>query len=141
MWKETKIKESLSMEADLENAYFTIKRLLPKPNLIDSLNVVKTVEEYRQFWKPKTVKVILLAESHVFTTQDEYNLKLNEYWIQKLLGSESMDYPRNFVRFVYCLGYGEKRLLIVKKDLVEIILELLNFGRYLVLLLLKTRTS
>jgi hypothetical protein len=99
------------MEADLEATYYTVKRLLPKPNLIDSLHVVKAVEEYRQFWKPKTVKVILLAESHVFTTQDEYNLKLNEYWIQKLLGSESVDYPRNFVRFVYCLGYGENYLL------------------------------
>jgi hypothetical protein len=74
---------------------------------IDSLAVVKQVEAYRQFWKPNLTNVILLAESHVYTDGDDYARELNQSFIQKFLSN----YPSRFVRFVYCLGYGEDLLL------------------------------
>jgi len=98
-------------KTDLEKTYWSIRKITPQANLVDSLEVVKAVEAYRQFWKPKQVKVILLAESHVFTTQEEYSLQLKSNWLQRLMSSESVNYPKNFVRFVYCLGYGENSLL------------------------------
>jgi len=72
---------------------------------IDSFSVVKTVHDLREFWKPKNVKVILLAESHVYTKDDEWKILLN------LDSSLPENYPNHFVRFIYCLGYGENHLL------------------------------
>jgi hypothetical protein len=48
------------------------------------------------------VRVILLAESHVYTTVSELGRKV-------ILPVEGP--PRDFVRLVYCLGYGENGLL------------------------------
>jgi hypothetical protein len=31
---------------------------------IESFDVVRTVEEYRQYWRPERVRLLLLAESH-----------------------------------------------------------------------------
>jgi len=98
-------------KTEIEKTYWAIRKITPKANLVDSLEVVKTVEEYRQFWKPKQVKVILLAESHVYTTEEEYKNKLGSTVLQNIMASESVDYPKNYVRFVYCLGYGENYLL------------------------------
>ncbi len=89
---------------NLKNTY---KDLLKITKEIDSFEVVKKVDEYRQFWKPKNVKVVLLAESHVYTTDED---------MQNRLDNNSgiclpKKYPRDFVRFVYCLGYGENELL------------------------------
>jgi len=72
---------------------------------IESFEVVNAVDKYRQFWKPDDVKVVLLAESHIFTEEDEFKCKLN----RSNLNLE--DYPKNYVRFVYCLAYGEDELL------------------------------
>jgi len=69
---------------------------------IDSLEVVEQVEEYRQFWKPKKINVVLLAESHVYTDMQEYEISCKEI---------IPNYLSHFVRFVYCLGYGENDLL------------------------------
>ncbi len=71
----------------------------------DSFSVVKTVHDLREFWKPEKVKVILLAESHVYTKDDEWEILL------KTNSSLPENYPNNFVRFVYCLAYGENHLL------------------------------
>ncbi|MFA5181443.1 MAG: hypothetical protein WC405_09010 [Syntrophales bacterium] len=72
---------------------------------IEAFSIVKTVHDYRQLWKPQKVDVILLAESHVYTEDKEHEILLKQ---DPLLPS---GYPRNFVRFVYCLGYGENDLL------------------------------
>jgi len=71
----------------------------------DSFSVVKTVHDLREFWKPEKVKVILLAESHVYTKDDEWEILLRPD------SSLPDNYPNHFVRFVYCLGYGEDHLL------------------------------
>lgn len=71
---------------------------------IEQLVVVEKVEQYRQFWKPKKIRLILLAESHVYTGVDELNARMT--------GNFPLEgYPREFVRFVYCIGYSENRLL------------------------------
>ncbi len=107
--KLPKVNGTLGLNSDFEVAYSKIKRLILDPKLIDSLAVAWKVEEYRQFWKPKEVKVVLLAESHVYTPFEEYQSKLNSSLLKKLDLNES--YPNDFVRFVYCLGYGENSLL------------------------------
>ena len=78
---------------------------------IDSLEVAKQVEEYRQFWKPNKINVILLAESHVYTDRKDYDTELNKFILNRIIP----DYPTRFVRFVYCLGYGENKLLTKKR--------------------------
>lgn len=102
------IKEQIQNETsnDFEKTYLKIKQTVPDPRLLDSLIVAKKVEEYRQFWKPQKVNVILLAESHVYTNDEEFALQcrkdLQDYFIK--------DYPTNFVRFVYCLCSGEPEM-------------------------------
>lgn len=94
----------------LERAYSVINSILPVHITVDSFDVVKQVEEYRQFWKPKRLNVLLLAESHVYTRDEEYALECNkdfqDYFIK--------NYPTHFVRFVYCLCSGEPEMFSVK---------------------------
>ena len=54
-----------------------------------------------KFWKPRTVKIILLAESHVFISNDDYHVLFNNL----LDGLIEIEYLNNFTGFVYCLGY------------------------------------
>ncbi|MDA8100169.1 MAG: hypothetical protein M0042_11120 [Nitrospiraceae bacterium] len=70
---------------------------------VEPLEVVKLVHDYRMYWKPKTVKTLLLAESHVYTEIKATNHK-HEF-------KELPNYPCRYVRFVYCLSYGENHRL------------------------------
>ena len=70
---------------------------------IQSYESVALVEEYRQYWKPNKTKVILLAESHVFTRDEDRLITLPE--LPHLPG-----YPTQYAKFVYCLAYGERQL-------------------------------
>ena len=74
-------------------------------NSIESFKIINTVHDYRLFWKPKKVKTVLLAESHLFTSDSEHESYLDSSYL-KLPG-----YPNKYVRFVYCLGYGENAIL------------------------------
>ncbi|OFW34086.1 MAG: hypothetical protein A3J28_15945 [Acidobacteria bacterium RIFCSPLOWO2_12_FULL_60_22] len=71
----------------------------------ESVDVLRRAEEHRWYWRPEQVKVVLLAESHVYTTPEELARTI------ALPASAPPDLPRGFVRLVYCLGYGENRLL------------------------------
>jgi hypothetical protein len=74
----------------------------------DSFRVVQEVEAFREYWRPYKPCVVLLAESHVATRKEDFKLKLDRKILRRLgLG----DYPSHFVRFVYCLGAGERGLL------------------------------
>ncbi len=64
---------------------------------------VALVEKYRQYWKPKKIRIILLAESHVFTSDHDREIALSQ--IPELAG-----YPTQYAKFVYCLAYGERQL-------------------------------
>jgi len=100
------VKTEVDKEKEIEKTYHLIKENCPHIR-IDCLETVKQVEEYRQYWKPDKTNIVLLAESHVYTDQNDSKRKLNQCFIQKSLPG----YPLNFVRFVYCLGYGEDELL------------------------------
>jgi len=90
----------------LEKAYFDIKTKFENFLEIEPFCVVKSVNDHRNFWKPNKVKVLLLAESHVYTTITEYDNIMRYDGLAELIGC-----PTNYVRLVYCLGYGEKDLV------------------------------
>jgi len=97
----------------IEKTYNEIRHL-PGGYEPDSLEVVKEVEKYRQFWKPRCkVNVILLAESHVYTNNQDFEITLDRNKIATAANPvvDFEGYPQRFVRFVYCLGYGENELL------------------------------
>lgn len=85
----------------LENTHSKIKLILGENT--ESLESVRLVETYRRFLKPEKVRVILLAESHVFTHDEDRKIPMQA--IPDLQGM-----PDQYARFVYCLGYGEKSL-------------------------------
>ncbi len=88
----------------LKTCYDEIRNGFPNISL-DSFRVVAAVEDYRKYWKPEKVKVVLLAESHVYTSDNEWGFKLQDGYFSL------PSYPNNFVKFVYCLGYGENEII------------------------------
>jgi hypothetical protein len=87
------------MEA-LSRAYERVRDAIG--NDCEALESVQLVEAYRRFLRPNRVRVVLLAESHVFTSADDRRISIPA--IRELPG-----YPTQYARFVYCLGYGERR--------------------------------
>ena len=87
---------------DLRTCYDEIKRIAPD-QILDSFQVVKEVDRYRELWKPQKPRIILLAESHVHTC--------NEDFAHRWLYPEEGRYQGNLVRFVYCLANGERNLV------------------------------
>ena len=87
----------------LEETYSEIKSKIGKKLEIESFKVVKSVDEHRNFWKPNKIRILLLAESHVFTTDAEHDstMLFDNF-------AELENYPTGYVKLVYCLGYGEK---------------------------------
>jgi hypothetical protein len=83
----------------ITDCYGRVSRLIGDP---DTLEVVRAVEGYREFWKPDKVRVVLLAESHVHTSNNDFE-RLWSYEGPPVLEGR-------FVRFVYCLAYGERLL-------------------------------
>jgi hypothetical protein len=72
---------------------------------MEPVSIIERVEEHRWHWRPAQPRVVLLAESHVYTRSDELQHTLRP--VPQL----PRDLPRGFVRLVYCLGYGEDALL------------------------------
>ncbi len=86
---------------NLRECYDGLKKL--GPNLdIDSLDIVEEVAKMRHQWKPGKVRVVLLAESHAHTSQEDF---ATSWHIPDTI------YKGKFVRFVYCLANGEKGLV------------------------------
>ena len=102
---------TMTLERSLEQTYGLIKAQIPKTQQIDSFDVVRQVEQYRQWWKPAKASVFLLGESHVATKDEDFNLKCSKY-----LENLPKDYPTNYVRAVYCFGNGEPNMLNRKLD-------------------------
>lgn len=71
----------------------------------EPIEVLVRVEEHRAYWQPDRARVILLAESHVYTTCSEL--------AHRVVRSDLVEsgVPQQFVRLVYCLGYGENEIL------------------------------
>lgn len=89
----------------LEKAYDEIKTKFNHTMHIEPYKVVKSVDEHRNFWKPNKVRILLLAESHVYTTISDHDNTMQYNRFPKLEKC-----PANYVRLVYCLGYGEQCL-------------------------------
>jgi hypothetical protein len=83
----------------LNETYSEIRNILGDE--IEPLESVQLVETYRQYMKPEKVNVLLLAESHVFTENSDREILIPEI-------KELPHYPKQYARFVYCLGYGER---------------------------------
>ena len=67
----------------------------------ESIEIAEEVERLRLAWRPSRVRIVMLAESHVYTSKDEALSR-----VRQPDGIET-----GFVRFVYCLGYGEPSLV------------------------------
>lgn len=87
----------------LEKAYLDIKTKFGDILEIEPFCIVKSVDDHRNFWKPEKVRILLLAESHVYTPMTEYNHVMRYDRFPELNGC-----PKNYVKLVYCLGYGER---------------------------------
>ena len=85
----------------LEEMYYEINQILGDNT--EPLESVRLVETYRRYFKPEKVRIVLLAESHVFTSDEDRRVAIPP--IDGLPG-----YPTQYTRFVYCLGLGEKDL-------------------------------
>ena len=98
--------------AALEKAYTEIKEATGDELEFESFKIIKSVDEHRNFWKPNKIKVLLLAESHVFTTDSEHDSTMRyPYRFPEL-----RECPTEYVRLVYCLGYGEKDIVNVRPN-------------------------
>ena len=92
----------------LRSAYDASAAVLRRSDISpDTYPVVREVERLREYWRPKTPCIILLAESHVATREQDFKLQMDAPTLRRL-GLEG--YPSHFVRFVYCLGPGEREL-------------------------------
>jgi len=91
------------MDNDFKTCYDDIVKL-PGSD-IELFFSCQLVEKYRQYWKPDKVNVILLAESHVFTSTSDLKYKLKE--VDELEG-----YPDQYAKFVYCIAYGEQSITV-----------------------------
>ena len=59
----------------LEETYYEINRILV--NSVEPLEPVRLVETYRRYLKPESVRVVLLAESHVFTSDEDRRIRIS----------------------------------------------------------------
>jgi hypothetical protein len=63
------------MNTPLERTYHEISRILG--NNAEPLESVRLVVTYRRYLKPETVRVLLLAESHVFTSEEDRRIAIS----------------------------------------------------------------
>jgi len=84
----------------LRTAYLACAKIIGQDR-IEPFEAALEVERVRYMWKPENVRLIVLAESHVWTSLDDLNLTVNMSGENKPL----------YGRFVYCLGYGENDIL------------------------------
>lgn len=83
--------------------------VLQRANLsVEPAHIALTVEDYRWAWRPEHVRVLLIAESHVYTTAADAEIEVRPVPLPIDVAAIS---PSSFVRLVYCLGYGESQLL------------------------------
>jgi hypothetical protein len=84
---------------ELVSAYHELAGILGPE--IEPLAVFERVEQHRTYWRPDRTRVLLLAESHVYTSVEELKRIVRPY------SELPAEIPMGFVRLVYCLGYGE----------------------------------
>ncbi len=60
----------------LIDCYNNLKDILG-PSYKEPFEVVENVNKLKNYWKPEKIKVILLAESQVYTSKEEFSVSLN----------------------------------------------------------------
>lgn len=91
------------MEHQLDLAYKNVAPIFGAD--AESLAVVRLVAAHRNYWRPRATRILLLAESHVFTQDSEC------VPMQGVRSPDLMAAPSTYVRLVYCLGYGESKYI------------------------------
>jgi hypothetical protein len=76
----------------------------------ESEEYLARIESWRDAWRPKRVRVLLVAESHV--REQNGDLAVNVKLPIDLVPDKSS--PSGFCRLVYCLGYGEREICFPK---------------------------
>lgn len=71
------------------------------PKQAECLEAAIAIDQLRWAWRPKRVNIVVLAESHVWTSRQELRSRVK-------LPNEN---ATGFARFVYCLGYGEPQIV------------------------------
>lgn len=80
----------------------------PNPALApEPFEACLAVERHRRYWKPKNPKLVMLAESHVYTDADDLDCATG----RDLLPQPAAEANSVFVRLIYCLAYGDNSLL------------------------------
>ncbi len=77
----------------------------------ESLETAIEVERHRWHWRPPTPRLLLVAESHVFTTNQDVGFRMDGAKLRRFLLPGATLPPERLVRLVYCLAYGESDLL------------------------------
>lgn len=72
----------------------------------ESEEYLERIESWREAWRPKRVRVLLVAESHV--REQNGDLAVNVHPPIDIVPNKSL--PSGFCRLVYCLGYGENEI-------------------------------
>jgi hypothetical protein len=89
-----------------KNAIEKIRNLPPCLPKIEDDSIYTTIYNQRNYWKPEgRIKLLLLAESHMYTSKEDHNITVvNEDYV----------FPKGsnqYTKFIYCLGHGEPELL------------------------------
>lgn len=78
----------------------------------ECFEAIKTVEQHRWYWRPDRPRLILIAESHVYTSDADLGVRIDQSAVAQLVKAGQTLPPIEYVGLVYCLGYGENRLLV-----------------------------
>jgi hypothetical protein len=69
------------------------------------------IERHRWFWRPSRPRILLVAESHVFTSDEDSAIRIDSKMLKGIGRPKAPPPPDTFVQLVYCLGYGEPEIL------------------------------
>jgi hypothetical protein len=78
----------------------------------ESFGAITKVEQHRWHWRPDRPRLILIAESHVYTSAADLGVTINQGEVAPFIPTGQPLPPSNYVGLVYCLGYGETNLLL-----------------------------
>ena len=74
-----------------------IRNLLKGKVELESDSILETIYYQRYHWKPKRVRLLLLAESHVYTSPADYKIMITNTKYQFPPGRI------RYTKFIYCL--------------------------------------
>jgi hypothetical protein len=82
-----------------------IRKFLRGRVKLESNAILETIYQQRMYYRPRKVKLLLLAESHYYTSNEDYKI---------IITNKNYIFPvgcNRYTKFIYCLGHGEKHIL------------------------------